>query len=134
VPSSSRPLPLPEPEMQPFWDGTKDGRLLLQRCITCGRHQFYPRWFCATCAGEVAWIEAAGTGEVHSFTIVRQNGTPPFDELVPYVLALVELDEGVRMMGNVVDVAVDDVEIGMPVRITFVAETGDIVLPMWVPA
>jgi hypothetical protein len=120
--------------MQPFWDGTKDGRLLLQRCTACGRHQFYPRWFCATCAGAVAWIEAAGTGEVHSFTIVRQNGTPPFDELVPYVLALVELDEGVRMMGNVVDVAVDDVKIGMPVRVTFLPETGGVVLPMWVPA
>jgi uncharacterized OB-fold protein len=135
VPSSAtRPLPLPEPETQPFWDATSAGKLLIQRCRACGRLQFYPRWFCARCAGDVDWIEAAGTGEVHSFTIVRQNGTPPFDALVPYVLAVIELDEGVRMMGNVAGVDVEDVSIGMPVEVTFVRETDDVVLPMWRPA
>jgi hypothetical protein len=130
---ATRPLPLPEPETAPFWAGTDAGKLLIQRCLVCGRRQFYPRYFCAACAGDVEWIEASGLGEVHSFTIVRQNGTPPFDALVPYVLALIELDEGVRMMGNVIDVAVDDVSIGMPVQVTFARETDDVVLPMWRP-
>lgn len=107
--------------------------MLIQRCRSCVRPQFYPRYFCTECAGDVDWIEASGRGEVHSFTIVRQNGTPPFDTLVPYVLALIELDEGVRMMGNIVDVAIDDVHIGMPVQVTFTRETDDIVLPMWRP-
>jgi len=130
---ATRPLPLPEPETQPFWDGTKDGTLLIQRCLVCGRRQFYPRYFCAACAGDVEWVEASGQGEVHSFTVVRQNGTPPFDTLVPYVLAVIELEEGVRMMGNIVDVDVQQVRIGMPVQVTFAPETDEIVLPMWRP-
>jgi uncharacterized OB-fold protein len=71
---------------------------------------------------------------VYSFSIVRQNGTPPFDQLVPYVLAMIDLEEGVRMMGNVLDIAVDDVAIGLAVTVDFVPETDDVWLPMWRPA
>ena len=130
---ATRPLPLPEPETAPFWEATLAGKLVIQHCLRCDRRQFYPRYLCAACGGDVTWIEASGQGEVHSYTVVRQNGTPPFDALVPYVLAIIELDEGVRMMGNVVDVSVDDVRIGMPVQVSFVPETDDVVLPMWRP-
>jgi uncharacterized OB-fold protein len=65
---------------------------------------------------------------------VRQNGTPPFDTLVPYVLAMIDLEEGVRMMGNVLDIALDDVAIGLAVTVRFVPETDDVWLPMWRPA
>jgi uncharacterized OB-fold protein len=128
-----RPQPLPEPEVAAFWDGTAEDKLLIQRCLVCQRTQFYPRFFCAACAGEVEWVEAAGLGEVHSFTIVRQNGTPPFASLVPYVLALVDLDEGVRMMGNVIEVAVEDVYIGMPVQVSFLHTPDSVALPIWRP-
>ena len=131
---TTRPLPQPDQDSEAFWTGTKEGKLLIQHCDHCNRMQFFPRYFCTTCAGEVRWIETAGKGEVHTFSIVRQNHTPPFNELTPYVLAIIELEEGVRMMGNVIDVPIEDVEIGMPVEVRFVAETDDIVLPLWAPA
>ena len=127
----TRPLPLPDQDTSVFWDGTRDGKLLIQRCTACGRTQFYPRYFCTLCAADIEWIEASGLGTIYTFSIVRQNGTPPFDSLVPYVLAMVDLDEGVRMMGNVVDVDVDDVAIGQRVRVDFIRETEEIWLPMW---
>jgi uncharacterized OB-fold protein len=130
---TTRPLPLPDQDTAAFWEGARNGKLLVQRCVECRRVQFYPRFFCTACVGAVEWIEASGRGEVYSFSIVRKNGTPPFDTLVPYVLALIELDEGVRMMGNVVDVPVDDVGIGMAVEVRFVRETDEIFLPMWRP-
>jgi uncharacterized OB-fold protein len=130
---TTRPLPLPDQDTAAFWEGARHGKLLVQRCVECRRVQFYPRYFCTACAGDVEWIEASGRGEVYSFSIVRKNGTPPFDTLVPYVLALIELDEGVRMMGNVVDVPVDDVRIGMAVEVHFARETDEIFLPMWRP-
>lgn len=127
----TRPLPSPEPETAPFWEGANSHKLLIQRCVNCQRHQFYPRFFCGACAGDVEWVQTSGNGQVHSFTIVRQNGTPPFDGLVPYVLALIDLDEGVRMMGNVVDIAVEDVTIGMPVEVGFLTVTDTVTLPIW---
>jgi len=129
-----RPLPQLDQDSRPYWEGTKTGRLMIQHCEPCRRVQFFPRYFCTVCAGPVEWVESAGRGVVHTFTIVRQNHTPPFNELVPYVLAIIELEEGVRMMGNVIDVAVDEVRIGMTVSARFVAETDDIWLPTWVPA
>jgi len=129
--TTTRPLPSPDQDTEVFWEGTLNGKLMIQRCMTCGRTQFYPRYFCTACAGEVEWIEASGRGEVYTYSIVRQNGTPPFDTLVPYALAMIDLEEGVRMMGNVVGVDVDDVGIGLPVVVDFVRETDEIWLPMW---
>jgi len=129
--TTTRPLPLPDQDTEVFWGGAKNGKLMIQRCAACERTQFYPRFFCTACAGDVEWIEASGRGSVYTHTIVRQNATPPFDTLVPYVLAMIDLEEGVRMMGNVVGVPVDDVGIGMAVEVDFVRETDEIWLPMW---
>jgi uncharacterized OB-fold protein len=129
--TDTRPLPLPDQDTEVFWSGAKNGKLMIQRCATCERTQFYPRYFCAACAGDVEWIEASGRGSVYTYTIVRQNATAPFDTLVPYVLAMIDLEEGVRMMGNVVGVPVEEVGIGMEVEVDFVRETDEIWLPMW---
>lgn len=129
-----RPLPAPDNVTRPYWEGCAHGKLLVQRCTACGQHQFYPRAMCTHCAGEPEWVQAAGLGEVHTFTVLHQNKTPPWGGLGPYVVAMVELDEGPRMMANIVDCAPGEVRIGMRVQVEFIEAGEDVVLPVWRPA
>jgi hypothetical protein len=89
-----------DPTTEPFWAACAERRLILQRCTVCGAHQHYPRPFCLACEGRVMdWVPATGRGTIHALTIIR---LPVIPELVPpYQLALVDLDEGVRMLTNV---------------------------------
>ena len=113
-------LPVTDRSTEEFWAAATGGRLLVKRCRTCGRAYFYPRPFCPRCWSEdVAWEEASGRGTVYTWSIVRRNDLPPFSERVPYVTAIVELDEGPRIMTNIVDTAPADVRIGMAVEVTF---------------
>jgi uncharacterized protein len=128
-----RPLPQPDADTEPFWTAARDGVLLLQRCVAEGHVHFYPRPVCVTCAADVEPFEASGDGEVHTFTVVHKSGAPPFNAMTPFVLALVQLDEGPRMMTNIVECAPDAVTIGMKVRVTFERQSDDITLPMWRP-
>jgi uncharacterized OB-fold protein len=132
--SWERPLPAPDPVSQRFWAAAAEGELLVQQCPACGHRQFYPRALCTRCAAEPEWLRASGRGTVHTFTVVRQNGARPFRDELPYVVAMVELDEGVRMMGNVVDCDPGDVHIGMEVEVTFVPADEGIGVPFWRPA
>ena len=110
-------LPTIEPETQPFWDAAREHRLLIQHCRACDRWQHYPRPFCSSCWSEqVEWAEASGEATLYTFSIVRRNDLPPFDQRVPYVAAVVDLAEGPRMITEVVDCDLDAVEIGMPWR------------------
>ena len=110
-------------ETQPFWDATTEGRLVLPRCDACGTVIWYPRTFCPACSStDVSWFDAAGTGTIYSRSIVRK-GQGPFREAAPYVLAYVELDEGPRVMTNIVGCDPDDVAIGQRVTVVF-ADTG----------
>ena len=128
-------LPVPDLETQPFWDACREGRLLLRRCRACGAISSYPRPFCPRCwSDDVDWFDATGRGALYTWSVVRRNDLPPFRDRVPYVVAVVELDEGPRMMTDLVDVAVEDVAIGMPVEVTFRPETDDIVVPVFRPA
>lgn len=116
-------LPAPSPvvtaETEPFWDATLHGKLMLQRCVSCQAVIWYPRFFCPTChSTDPEWFEASGRGEVYSFAVVRR-GDGPYAGAGPYVLAYVELDEGPRMMTNLVDFALDEVEIGTRVQVVF---------------
>ncbi len=106
-------------ETQDFWDATAEGRFLLRRCNTCEAVIWYPRSHCPICMStDVSWIDAAGTGVVYSFSITRAaSGT--WKGALPYVLALVELDEGPRILTNIVGIDVDDVRIGMAVKVVF---------------
>jgi uncharacterized OB-fold protein len=123
-----RPIPTPTSISRPFWEGTKQGKLLLQRCRACGTHQYYPRPVCMRCMSrELEWKEASGRGTVYSYTVTH---LPPegFEGREPYVLVSVDLAEGARMLGTLLDVAPDAVRIGMPVRATYERLTDDITL------
>jgi uncharacterized protein len=124
---------MPE-ESEPFFEAAKGGKLLVQTCTACGEYQFYPRKICIHCgSSDVAWAEASGRGSVHTYTVIHQQGMPGWRDEVPYVAAVIDLDEGVRMTSNVVDVDPADVRVGMPVEVTFVDE-GAYVLPRFRPA
>jgi uncharacterized OB-fold protein len=106
----------------------------VQRCDRCGRHQLYGRPHCLSCFGPVAWVESSGRGTVHSFTVIRQSFARPFSEMIPFVVALVDLDEGARLMTNVVGCAPEDVRIGMPVQVEWEQVSDEAALPMFRPA
>jgi uncharacterized protein len=116
-------LPAPEPEVspeaQPFWDATAERRLVLQRCSACDVVVWYPRGICPGCSGsELQWFDASGHGVVYSFTI-NHRGTGPYQSAGSYVLAYVELEEGPRVLTNIVDCDVTSVRIGQRVEARF---------------
>ena len=132
----AKPLPQPDPITQPFWDSVKAHALRIQRCGTCGRYVFYPRALCPACfGGTLEWSPVSGRGVVHAFTIVHRHPSPAFQPDIPYVVALVELEEGVRMMSNLVGVPSDParIRIGMPVEVVYDDVTPEITLPKFRP-
>jgi uncharacterized OB-fold protein len=125
-------LPTPDFQTQAFWDGCKDGKFLIRHCNACGRDHFYPRPFCPTCWSEaVAWKEASGRATLYTYSIVHVNDLPPFVECVPYVAAVVELDEGPRVMTNVEGVAFEDLRVDMPLVVEFKPISDDITIPVF---
>jgi uncharacterized protein len=127
-------LPTPDNATQEFWSGTHEGRLRIKRCNACRRAHFYPRPFCPYCWSEdVVWEDASGRGSLYTYSIVYQNDLPPFPERVPYVAAVVELEEGPRMMTNVVDCPFDQLRVGMELEVTYRQETEEITLPVFRP-
>jgi uncharacterized protein len=127
-----KPLPETDGVSAPYWRAAAEGRLLLQRCAACGHHQFYPRAHCVRCGGgDPVWEEASGRGVVHTFTVIHRNGTPGFAEELPYVVAIVELEEGPRMTANVIGVEPDEVFVDMPVQATFVKVSDEIGFPQF---
>ncbi len=131
----NKPLPTVAGETKAFWDSCRRGQLVIQYCDGCDEYQWYPRGICADCWGEsVRWVQSSGRGTVWTYTVTYQNRTPGFAEMVPYVLALVELEEGVRMFTNIVDCNPRDVHIGMAVEVTFQTATPQITIPYFKPA
>jgi uncharacterized OB-fold protein len=123
----------PPEESGPFFDAARESKLLIQRCTACGEHQFYPRKICTHCGDPgVEWVQASGRGTVHTYTVIHR-GIPGWMEEGPYVAAIIDLEEGVRMTSNVVECAPSDVRVGLPVEVTFVDE-GEYVLPRFRPA
>jgi uncharacterized OB-fold protein len=121
-------------ETRPFWEGCARGELVLQRCRDCGAVQHRPRAICASCLSSgIEHFVASGRATVHSYTVVWQNQIPPFASVTPYVVAEVELDEGPRLLTNLVGCAPGEVAIGMPVRAEFV-RTGEFAVPRFRPA
>jgi len=115
-------VPSPTPETAPFWEGTAEGELRIQRCNSCGRFYFYPRPVCRYCTSpDVAWTAVSGLGRLVSY-VINYRPVPPTDE-TPQVIALIELDEGPRMMSNLVGSSLDpeEIPIGARVRVSFVA-------------
>lgn len=118
-PPKPRPAPTPDADTAPYWSGARNGKLMIQHCDDCGKYQLYGRSRCVQCGGPATWVEASGRGTVYSFTVIRQNYSRPFRDMLPYVVALVDLHEGPRLMTNVVNCDPDDVAVGMAVRATF---------------
>ncbi|HMN81660.1 MAG TPA: Zn-ribbon domain-containing OB-fold protein [Burkholderiaceae bacterium] len=130
---STRPRPVPTPETAHFWEGTRAGRLLLQRCEPCGRCYFPPRPFCPRCHGsEVTVVDATGRASLYSY-VVSHLPAPGFEP--PYVIAVVQLDEGPRMMTNLVGVEPDPARLRLDQRLTVVYQDigGGISLPLFTP-
>jgi uncharacterized protein len=100
---------------------------------TCGVFQFYPRALCTACAGETEWVDASGRGTLHTYTIIRQNRSPAFAALSPYAVGIVELEEGVRMMSNIVDCDVEQLQVGMALEVLLLKAADDVGLPFWRP-
>jgi uncharacterized protein len=115
-----RPRPVPIDVTRPFWDGLAADEIRLQRCRDCNSWVFYPRPRCSTCLSDALdWHTVSGRGTVYSYTIARQATHPAFAAEVPQLLAIVELDEGVRMTTTLVDAAPADLRVGLPVTPVF---------------
>lgn len=135
MPDWKKPLPTISGESKPYWDACRQGQLVIQKCDSCNEFQFYPRGICANCwSNDIKWYKASGKGTVWSFTVTYQNRTPGFAEDVPYILALVELEEGVRMFTNILECDPKEAKIGMPVEVTFVRANDQITIPYFKPA
>src|SRR5436189_94527 len=134
---TARPLPNPiTPEARPFWDGLRERKLLLPRCQACGHVFFYPRVLCPRChARDNTWIQASGKGRLHAFEIAYQAFHKAWKVKPPYVLAMVELAEGPRLMSNLVNVEPDPraIKCDMPVRVVFSKLTDEVTPPLFEP-
>ena len=126
------PLPRPTALSRPHWDGCREGVLRVQRCAACGSYEFIPQAVCTKCqAGKLEWVESSGRGSVYSHTTVYRPPRPEFD--APYVVAIVELEEGWHMLTNLVDCRPEEVAIGLPVEVDFRAVSDEISLPCFRP-
>jgi uncharacterized OB-fold protein len=138
VTAPSRPrfdLPSIDEGTAPWWSATREGKLLVKRCSDCGKAHFYPRPFCPHCWSEsVDWEQASGRATLYTWSVVHNNDLPPFGDLVPYVAAIVDLDEGPRMMTRVVGCEFDDLRVGMQLQVTFDQQTDEVTLPLFTPA
>jgi uncharacterized OB-fold protein len=126
----SRPLPKPTPESRVYWDGLRARQLMLPRCLDCAKAHFYPRAVCPHCASRrLEWRRASGRGTLYSFVI---NHRPPaWRGPEPYVIAVIELEEGPRLMANLVGVAPDPslIRCDAPVEIQYEDVTPEVTLP-----
>lgn len=126
-----KPVPQPTPETQDFWDGAKAGNLRLQRCKACSGVYFPPRPFCPKCASRsVESFNASGKGKLYSY-VINQRPAPGFEAEAPYAIAVVELDEGPRLMTSIVGSpqTPESLPLNAPVEVTFEAVTDTISLP-----
>ena len=115
-----KPLPVANAETRPYWQAAANQQLLIQKCKDCGHMQFYPRLICTECSSRaVEWHAASGRGNVKSFTIIRRAVSAAFEADVPYVVAIVALEEGPTMMSNIVECDPERVHIGMAVGVIF---------------
>lgn len=133
----AKPLPKSDPVTAPFWDSVNRGQLEIQRCDDCRSFIFYPRAMCPSCGSrKLTWTPVSGRGRIYSLTIVHRPTSNAFKADAPYVVALVELDEGCRLMSNIVGVEPDParVRIGMAVEVVYDRVTDGTTLPKFRPS
>lgn len=129
-----KPLPAITEDGAPYWVAAREGQLSVQRCDDCGHLRFPPSAVCPRCLSEAhTWTPLSGKGAVYSFIVVHRPQHPGFFADAPYNVAIVELDEGIRLHANVVDVANEDLRIGLPLEVVFEKIDDDITLPKFRP-
>ena len=132
---ADKPIPKPTPETQPYWDGALAGELRVQRCRACREHYFYPRPFCPRCASaDVEWVAVSGRARLHSY-VISHRPAPGFEAEAPYAIAVVALEEGPRLMTNIVGVenTPEHLVLDMELEVAF-QERGDQCVPVFRPA
>ena len=128
----AKPVPEITPEMAPFFEAAKRHELVVQRCTACGALRFPARAACNRCmAREVEWAPVAGKGRVFSTAVMHQANHPAFEAMLPYTVAQIELDCGVRMISNVIDCPAHEVTIDMPVEVAWEERSPEVTLPVF---
>lgn len=133
----TKPLPTVSPESQVFWDRCREHQLWLKHCDECDRTHFYPRDICPHCGARTStWRQASGRAALYTFSVVYRAAMPAFRDDVPFVTAIVELEEGPRMATNLVGIEPDPkvIKVGMPLVVTFDDVTPEVTLPKFRPA
>lgn len=127
-----RPLPVVDADSREYWTAAARNEFKLPYCNGCSKHFFYPRALCPNChSDDIEWRAASGKGSIYSYTISRRPAGPAFKDLAPYVVGLVELAEGPRMLSNILVDDVNKVRIGQEVKVTFEHVAEDVALPMF---
>jgi uncharacterized OB-fold protein len=134
VSDAVRPAPVVTAWSERFWEGLREGRFLLQRCGDCAGYAGYPKLFCPHCHSDgLEWTESSGKGAIYTYSTVTANPPSTFVDELPYTIAIVELEEGVRFLSRLVDLTPDAVRCGLPVQLVIRAD-GDHVMPFFGPA
>jgi len=120
--------PAMNPGDEPYFQAAAEGKLLIKKCNACGEVHHYPRALCPFCFSEkVEWVQAKGTGEIYTYSVTRRGGP------VPYCIAYVTLDEGPKMMTNIVDTDLDTIKCGQKVKVVFKKTEGGASVPVFTP-
>ena len=130
-----RPVPIPTSVTRRYWDSVNEEALRIPKCRTCGAVHFYPHALCPNCMSpDLDYVPVSGNGTVYSYTIMHRAPATSFQHDIPYAVALVELEEGVRMISNLVGCPIEEVRIGMPVRAVYEDVTPEVTLFKFTPA
>jgi hypothetical protein len=130
-----KPIPRPSDESKPYWEGLRAHRLLMPQCTVCRHRWFPPSRLCPAChADAVDWVEVSGRGKIFSYVVFHRVYHPGFKDEVPYAVALIELEEGPRLLSNVVGLPLDEIVCEMPVRIVYDDITETVTLPKFARA
>ena len=130
----AKPLPQISPDMAPFFEAAHRRELVVQECTRCHARRFPARAICSRCLGrEASWVPVSGRGAVFSFAVMHQAVHPGFAADVPYPVVVIELEEGVRLLSNLVDCPLAEVRIGLPVEVVFEDVTAEVTLPKFRP-
>jgi uncharacterized OB-fold protein len=126
------PQPTATAETAHYWRAALEGRLEIQYCRDCARHQFYPRRFCTRClSDQIEWVQASGHGRIYTYTVCHVAAHPAFEWRVPYAIGMVELDEGVRLLAGIADSDLQRLAVGASVQVCFERISDDFALPMF---
>ena len=131
-----KPVPVATPESDFFWDKTRKHELWIQKCVDCDTAFFYPRMICPDCLEDkIEWFKTSGKGFLYTY-MINHRPPPGFEDEAPYAIAIVQLDEGPRMMSNIVGIenTPENLVLDMPLEVVFEDIVDDMSLPKWRPA